>query len=86
MSENYTKQINDLIQWFAERLPNLEQLKLTEAEYKIGVDSLKDYHAKLRDAAFIEWLTMRNYELSYNQVCNAFFAAAKQVGVLEIGA
>lgn len=86
MSEQYAKQINDLRAWFGERLPALPKISLTRDEWKAGTDSLKNYHADLVRGAFIEWLTMRKYELSYNQMCVAFFGAADDCGVLEVQA
>jgi hypothetical protein len=62
----------------------LSKVTLTEDQYKAGTDSLDRYHSDLVQAAFIEWLTMRKYELSYNQSCVAFFSAAKDLGLLEI--
>lgn len=84
MSREYAKQIDDLREWFKQRLPALGKTSLTDDEWKAGTDSLKNYHADLVRGAFIEWLTMRQYELSYNQMCVAFFGAADDCDVLEV--
>lgn len=88
MSERYVKEINDLREWFKQRLPALGKIKLTEAQWEAGTDSLEDaelpYHRDLVRYAFIERLTMRKYDLSYNQICVAFFGAAEECSLLEI--
>jgi len=84
MSERYQKEVNDLIEWYAARLPACGPFSLTESEYKQGTDALKGNHATLAQAAFIEWLATRNYELSYNQCCCACFEAAKRAGMLTV--
>lgn len=87
MGERYAKEVNDLREWLKQRLPALGKIKLTEAQWKAGTDSLEDaelpYHRDLVRGAFIEWLTMRKYELSYSQMCCAFFGAAEECGVFE---
>lgn len=80
----YDEEVDALKEWFIERLPAFGKIKLTPDEYSAGVDSLKSYHASLRDAACVEWLAMRNYELSYNQACLGFFMAAKELNLLEV--
>jgi hypothetical protein len=83
-SERYTSEVSALADWLAERLPALGPLRVTSAEFLVGTDSLADPHAALCDEAFRHWLDIRKYELSYNQMCNAFFAAARDAGVLEV--
>jgi hypothetical protein len=84
MGERYAKEINDLREWLKLRLPALGKFKLTRDQWEAGTDSLKNYHADLIRDAFIEWLTTREYELSYNQMCAAFFAAADACDVMEV--
>jgi hypothetical protein len=84
-SDNYQKQVNDLRAWFATRLPALGPIELSHAEIEGGIDSLTGEHKNLTDTAFNEWLTERNYELSYNQMCNAFFEAVCECDLLNIG-
>lgn len=84
MTERYTQEVNDLREWFKQRLPAFGKIVLTEDEYKAGTDSLKGFQADLVRAAFVEWLAMRRYELSYNQGCIAFFGAAKDCELLEV--
>jgi hypothetical protein len=81
MTDEYTTQVSDLTAWFAERLPALPTLSLTWAQYTRGVDALpQGQHLHLVHEAMATWLKERNYELSYNQMCQAFFAAAKETG------
>lgn len=75
MSENYLDQIDTLTKWFKDRISC--PIKLTETEYKIGVDALIGYPRKLTKTAFQLWLTTKQYELSYSQMCVAFFRAAR---------
>lgn len=84
MSERYQKEVSDLVDWYAARLPACGPLSLTQDEYKRGTDALTGNHATLARAAFVEWLAMRNYELSYNQCCSAFFEAAKRTRLLSV--
>jgi len=84
MTENYHKQITDLTDWFSARLPNLGKVNLSRNEYKDGICRLTGNHDELQKQAFTEWLENRHYELSYNQMCIAFFSAAGQLGLLEI--
>jgi hypothetical protein len=84
VSDKYKQQIADLTDWFVERLPALGPVVLTEGEHKVGVDSLSGDHAELAREAFDVWLSERRYELSYNQTCNAFFAAAGRCGLLDV--
>jgi hypothetical protein len=76
-SERYQKEIEDLTAYFAVRLPACGPIVLTPEERKDGVDSLPktSLAAALVRSACTEWLLTRNYDLSYNQVCCAFFAA-----------
>lgn len=60
------------------------KISLTKGEWKAGTDSLENYHADLVRAAVIEWLTTRKYELSYNQMCVAFFGAADDCDLLDV--
>jgi len=86
MPDRYQKEVADLIEWYAARLPVCGPVRLTQDEYSSGTDALQGLHATLAQAAFIEWLAMRNYELSYNQCCSAFFAAAKKLSLLSVAA
>lgn len=77
-------QEEELRDWFKARLTALPDVVLTQSEYRAGTDSLKEPHAPLTKQAFDEWLAKRNYELSYNQMCNGFFAAARSLGKLRV--
>lgn len=84
MSGRYSKEVADLRAWFAERLPALGPFTMSRDDYQAGVDKLPETHRDLRNQATNEWLTERDYELSYNQMCQAFFAAANDLKLLTI--
>lgn len=83
-SQRYTDEMEALTEYFKERLPVCGPVTLTRDEYGAGTDSLTGLHKLLVGGAFVEWLAVRNYELSYNQGCNAFFAAARLLGLLTV--
>lgn len=82
--ESYTKQINDLREWFKNEMKFFPVLEMSQAEYKGGTDNLPENYALLRDRAFNIWLNEKRYELSYNQMCVAFFRAANDLGLLKV--
>jgi hypothetical protein len=84
MTQRYHDEITALTEWFMARLPALGGLELTKAERAEGGDSLKGPHEELWREAFYSWINDRHYELSYNQMCIAFFAAAENLGLLAI--
>ena len=85
MSNMYQDKITELIKWFDARIKYMEPLEITQSEYSLGVDCLSGKYIELRVDAFSELLT-NGCELSYNQVCNAFFASARKNGKLIIKA
>ena len=50
----------------------------------MGVDGLPSNLGALTARAGNIWSCERQYELSYNQFCIAFFEAASQLGILEL--
>lgn len=84
MSPRYEKEVADLTEWFKAKLAELPEFKITQMEYNAGVDLTGPPYIKLAGEAFDEWLSKRNYELSYNQMCMAFFGAAKEIGKLTV--
>ncbi len=84
--EDYIKQINDLREWFKSEMKYFPILEMSQSEYSGGVDYLPENYGQLRDRAFNIWLNERHYELSYNQMCQAFFRAANDLGLLNIEA
>ncbi len=84
MSPKYHQQTEELRDWFKAKLAARPEVVLTKSEYSAGTDSLKEPHAPLTKQAFDEWLDQRNYELSYSQMCNGFFAAARELGKLQV--
>lgn len=83
-SERYTSEVEALTEYFKERLPVCGAVVLTKDEYGAGTDSLTHPHKMLVGGAYVEWLAKHNYELSYNQGCVAFFAAAKALNLLTV--
>lgn len=74
-ASRYEMEVRLLTNYFRERLAVCGPLAMTDERRKIGTDSLTGLHGDLVRGSFVEWLAMRNYELSYNQTCKAFFAA-----------
>lgn len=83
MPPEYYKHAKDLEQWFTDRLPALGKFKITYTELQRGCDSLSEPWQSLVKEAFDYWLSECRWELSYRQMCCAFFAAAKTCGVME---
>ncbi len=84
MSPMYHKQIADARDWFKIEMATLPVFVPSEAEYVNGIDRLNEPYAALTKRAFDEFLNNRNYELSYNQLSLAFFAAADELGKLAL--
>lgn len=84
MSPLYEQQIVDLRVWFIQRLPAMGDFTMTQDEYKIGCDFLPDPWKALTTEAFNLWKSERGYELSYRQMCSAFFYAASHCGVISL--
>jgi uncharacterized phage infection (PIP) family protein YhgE len=75
MSKRYCQEIADLQKYFAEQIANLPAIEITAEQRQTGIDGLPEVYRKLNQFAFHKWLEEKNYELSYNQACNAMFAA-----------
>lgn len=83
-SDRYAQEVNDLRDYFAARLPVCGPITLTDEQRKVGVDSLVGLPKRLVSSACTEWLLTRGYDLSYNQVCCAFFAALDVINSTEV--
>lgn len=83
---SYNDRVLELTEWFEERLPEGGLITISQDEYEVGIDSFSPvgFHGKLRMQAFDHWLRERHYELSYNQMCIAFFQAARNLDLLAI--
>lgn len=84
-SEKYRQVIQELTEWFAERLDG-KTVTMTSLDVSRGCDALPEPFDAMPKDAFEEWKFNRSYEVSYSQMCTAFFRAAKRVGALEITA
>ena len=84
MSPKYQNEIALLRLWFTQRIIGFPLLSLTAGQYQTGIDSLPTIYSDLCKEAFNEWLQKRSYELSYNQMCIAFFDAVKNIGLLKV--
>lgn len=78
----YNKQVVDLTNWFYERLKG-ETIEITREDHKRGIDTLSPEFNQLAKDAFDEWGNDRDYELSYNQLCIAFFGAAESADAIQ---
>lgn len=84
MSGRYSQEVTDLTKWFELRLPEAGPFTMSRDDYQAGVDNLPESHQWLVTKAMNKWLTDRSYELSYNQMCQAFFAAAKNLNLVTV--
>lgn len=78
MSERYYQEIADLQKYFEAQITAFPPVSITEEQRRGGIDALPEVYRILNSFAFNKWLIERNYELSYNQVCNAMFAALEK--------
>jgi hypothetical protein len=83
-STRYQDEIVALTEWFTARLPPLGVIVLSQLDYNSGVDALTGAHGDLWKEASRVWLEDRKYDLSYNQMCVAFFSAAHGCRVLTV--
>jgi len=74
----YHQQIADLTEWFEIKLRTLGIFEVTPHMRIRGVDVIPEPWKSLTKEAFDLWLSERSYELSYNQMCCAFFVALEQ--------
>ncbi len=81
-SKNYTQQEYDLQDYFLYQCT--DRLILSTEDFSRGTDCLTDYYREVVDKAFYKWLNERNYELSYSQICRAFFGALDKKGLLKV--
>ena len=84
MSGRYSEEVDALRQFFTERLPELGSFTMSQSDYSAGVDKLGFPRDALIEIASAEWLASRNYELSYNQMCQAFFGAANDLKLIIV--
>jgi hypothetical protein len=79
-SEQYHQIIELLTQRFVSELVDCEQMTLTKGEYQTGVDALPDTVRKKVHTVRKNLEDEQEYEISYNQLCIAFFTAMRQLG------
>lgn len=78
MSERYYQEIAGLQRYFAEQIKTFPSIEITDEQRRRGIDALPEIYRSLNKFAFDKWLMERNYELSYDQACNAMFAALRE--------
>ena len=76
-SDEYNKQVGLLTEWFKGRIPQIGIPTVSASQWNRGIDSLDDKYRKLCQEAFDEWWNVHFYELSYSQMCDAFFASVE---------
>lgn len=73
----YDDEISVLIEYFKKNLATHEPFSMTEEQFQSGCDGLESESLKqMIHDTFELWLSDREYELSYNQMCIAFFTVA----------
>lgn len=75
-SQRYTDAIAEARKFFAERLPSMPEIHISQAEFQVGTDSLHRPDITALLAECFEHMLTQGYELSYSQQCRAFFGAA----------
>ncbi len=83
-SERYEQIIQLLKERFVPFLETIAPLTLSTSQFKKGVDALPDdIRSKVMQLTH-EFEEEQSYEVSYNQLCKAFFGATHQLGHLQI--
>lgn len=72
---SYGYQIDELAEWFTDKVAPWKHVEISKEQRNSGVDSVPDILRAIVEEASREWGAVRKYELSYNQMCVAFFAA-----------
>lgn len=84
-SERYIDEVKCLTEYFEGRLVKDDlKVQITQAQYQTGTDSLPGHIQLIVSDAIEEARDQRNYEPSYNQLCNAFFKAARNLNRLKV--
>lgn len=83
-SELYEQVIQETTAEFKKVLVGREPIVLSEAQYSAGVDALPKDLEKLAQEVSQRVGDKMDYELSYNQLCKAFFTAAQELGILSV--
>lgn len=87
MSPEYNNVVSQLTEHFKRLMVADDfswKVRVTRAEYARGVDCLGEPFTSIVKEASRFWLREHNYEVSYTQICRAFFMAADGLGKLEI--
>lgn len=80
------KVLRELIDWFKVKIQRVEFPKTTMSleDYKLGIDALPDIFQPMHKAAFTIWLWEKEYEVSYSQMCDAYFTTLIDAGLLTV--
>jgi len=84
MSERYEQIIAGLTERFKTFLETVPPLTMTRGEFHEGVDALPEEVRSEVMRIMRELQDEENYEVSYNQLCRAFFGATHELGHLRI--
>lgn len=84
MTQAYTQAIQDASNFFSERIRGLPPLTLSEDGYAMGTDSLGGEYKNAVSECYTYMVYHHHYELSYNQICQAFFRAVTGAGKLTV--
>lgn len=88
MTPFYHKMVAELKDYLKGKIKALPSFQMHENEVKIGVDALTvcapKRYGEIIDEAHKFFLERRQYELSYNQMCQAFFDAADELGKINL--
>lgn len=83
-SKLYEQVIQDATTAFREKLAGHPPVVLSKEQYKSGIDALPEDLQNLTKEVSKQVGDERDYELSYSQLCSAFFAAAEELKILSV--
>lgn len=82
MSNRYNNEVSLLTGWFKNRIR--KPVTMAEEDFLAGIDSAPEDVQKLAKEASEHWRKHRGYELSYSQLCSAFFDAIRKKKMLTL--
>ncbi len=83
-SQQYLDMIEKARQEFVRLLEGHAPIAISEEKYEAGVDTLPDDVQVMKKRVCETIIKSEGYDLSYNQVCIAFFSAANGMKLVQV--
>ena len=83
MNDKYQAMTSEAQEWLAGHLSTCTPVTITDDQYRRGVDAMTEELQAIARQCFDEFLADRRSELSYSQLCHAFFSAAEPLGIIR---